>query len=191
MVKHYCQAFARSRFLLSTKYWKKFENAFWLNVSLLCLAVSKLMQFQINNLLFLCCRFIFQVCDVRLCLESSTYFHSKSANSQSGLWWRRSAFVFGAKDLTLKSQAGQIRRSVANSSPQLRLFKKSCVAQRNDMNIGLVNSILASAKYIEYNKTFDLILYFVSTITLTQLHLIWFRFRIFNCFIKILLFSSD
>ena len=45
------------------------------------------------------------------------------------VWSSNNAFVSGAGGLRIKSRAGQIGHSVANGSPPLQHFKKSCVAR--------------------------------------------------------------
>ena len=47
----------------------------------------------------------------------------------AGSWLSGNAFVSGAGGLKFKSRAGQIGHSVANGSPPLYFFEKSCVAQ--------------------------------------------------------------
>ena len=51
------------------------------------------------------------------------------------------AFVNAAGGLRFKSWAGQIEHSVANDSPpQQHFFERSCVAERNDAEMGPVTA---------------------------------------------------
>ena len=52
-------------------------------------------------------------------------------------WSSVDSFISGAGGLRFNCQVSQIEHSVANGSPPLRHFiKKSCVAERNDAEIG-------------------------------------------------------
>ena len=85
-------------------------------------------------------------------------------------WSSGNAFVSGAGGLRFKSRAGQIGHSVADGSPSLRYFsERSCVARRNDAEIGPVNLLQASAYYSEHNERLNLKIY--RLLLLSVLHL--------------------
>ena len=62
----------------------------------------------------------------------------------SSSWMSSNVFVSGVGRQRFKSQARQIELSAANGSPLLQnFFKRSCAAGRNDMEIGIANSLHA------------------------------------------------
>ena len=89
-------------------------------------------------------------CHPRLSLISKITFASIIHFS----WSSGNAFISGAGGLRFKSRTGQIGHSVANGSPPLRhFFEWSCVAGRNDAEMGPANSLHAPAHYSEYNES--------------------------------------
>ena len=91
------------------------------------------------------------VIQITLNLKRRLFAHAPS-------WSSDSEFVCGAEGLRFKSRAGQIRHSVADGSPLLQHFigKSSLARTRNDAEMGLANSLLASAWYGKHNESFDL-----------------------------------